>query len=82
MKPKKRGKSKIMLHGYKYLYSLHETEDINVDIAKDGETRFDTSNHELDRPLPKGKNTKVNGLMKDELSGKIMTEISYIAINI
>ena len=26
--------------------------------------RFDTSNHKLDRPLPKGKNKKVIGLMK------------------
>ena len=27
--------------------------------------RTDTSNYELDRPLPKGKNKKVNRLMKD-----------------
>ena len=32
--------------------------------------------------LPKEKCTNVNGLMKDELFGKIMTEFSYIAINI
>ena len=32
--------------------------------------------------LPRGKCTNVNGLMKDELFGKIMTEFSYIAINI
>ena len=42
-------------------------------IAEDVETRFDTSNYELARPLPKGKN-KVIGLMKDELGGKIMTK--------
>ena len=29
--------------------------DIYKDIAKDVETRFDTSNYELDRSLPKGK---------------------------
>ena len=28
--------------------------------------------NELDRPLPKGKNKKVLGLMKDGLGGKIM----------
>ena len=31
---------------------------IYKDIAKDIETRFDTSNYELDRPLPEGKNKK------------------------
>ena len=43
------------------------------DIAEDVETRFDTSNYELDRPLPKGK-SKVIGLIKVELCGKIMTK--------
>ena len=51
-----------------------KTDDIYKDIAEDVETRFDTSNYELDRPLPKGKNKKVIGLMKDELGGKIMTK--------
>ena len=37
---------------------------------KDVETRFDTSNYQLDRPLPIGKNKKVIGLMRDELDGK------------
>ena len=30
-------------------------DDIYKDIAEDVEARFDTSNYELDRPLPKGK---------------------------
>ena len=30
--------------------------DIYKDIAKDVETRFDTSNFEINRRLPKGKN--------------------------
>ena len=51
-----------------------KTDDIYKDIAEDVETRFDTSNYELDRPLPKGKNKKVIGLMKDELGGKIITK--------
>ena len=33
-----------------------KTDDIFKDIAEDVETRFDTSNFEIDRPLPKGKN--------------------------
>ena len=41
-------------------------DDIFKDTAEDVTTKFDTSNHELDRPLPKGKNKKVIGLMKDE----------------
>ena len=32
-----------------------KTKDIYVDIAKDVETRSDTSNCELDRPSPKQK---------------------------
>ena len=41
---------------------------ILLDITEGVGTRFDTSNYELDRLLPKGK--KVIGLMKDELGGK------------
>ena len=38
-----------------------KTEDFYFykDIAGDIEKRFDTSNYEVDRPLPKGKNKKV-----------------------
>ena len=35
-----------------------KTDYIYKDIAEDVETRFDTSNFEIDRPLPKGKNKK------------------------
>ena len=51
-----------------------KTDDIYKDIAEDFETRFDTSNNDVDRQLPTGKYKKVNGLMKDELGGKIMKE--------
>ena len=50
------------------------TKDFYKDIAQDVEERFDTSNYNVDRPLPKGKNKKVIGLMKDELGGGIITE--------
>ena len=51
------------------------TDDIYKDMAEDVETRFDTSNHELDRPFQKGKHKKVIGSMKDELCGKIMQSL-------
>ena len=47
------------------------TEDFYKDIASDVKNRHDTSNYEVDRPLPKRMNKKVIGLMKDELGGKI-----------
>ena len=47
--------------------SLTLKQDIYEDITNDVEERFDTSNYEVNRTLPKGKNKKVIGLMKDEL---------------
>ena len=40
-----------------------KTEDFYIDIADDVKKRFDTSNYEVSRPLPTGKNKKVNALM-------------------
>ena len=51
-----------------------KTEDFYKDIADDIEKRFDISIFEVNKSLPKGKNKKVIGLMKDELGGRIMTE--------
>ena len=42
-----------------------KTEDFYEEIANDVEKGFDTSNYEVNRPLPTGKNKKVIGLMKD-----------------
>ena len=47
-------------------------------IANDVEKEFNISNYEVDRPLPIRKDKKVIGLMKDELGGKIMTELVII----
>ena len=49
-------------------------EDIYSDTGKNVETRFDTSDYELDIQLPKWENKKVVGLMKDQLGGIIMSE--------
>ena len=51
-----------------------KTKDFYKDIAQDVEERSDTSNYDFDRPLLKGKNKNVIGLMKDELGGRIITE--------
>ena len=51
-----------------------KTNDFYEDIASDVENSFDTSNCEVNRPLPTGKNKKVIGLMKDELGGKTIME--------
>ena len=63
-----------MLYGYRWFHCIGKTDNIYKDIAEDVETRFDNSNYEFGRPLPKGKNKKVIGLMKDQLGGKIMTK--------
>ena len=47
------------------LYCVILKHDIYKDIGEDVETRFSTSNYELDRPLPIGKHKKVIGLIKD-----------------
>ena len=49
-----------------------KADDLYNDI--DDETRFDTSIYDLDRLWHEGKNKKVIELMRDELSGKIMTK--------
>ena len=77
--------SKVLMYEYgngvKLCYMEMDSFIMNIktngfyeDIANDVENRFDTSNYEVNRPLPMGKNKKVIGLMKDELGGKIITE--------
>ena len=55
-----------------------KTEYFYKDIPDDVEKRFDTSNYECDRPLPKRKNKKVIGLLKDKLGGKINAEFAVL----
>ena len=54
-----------------------KTDNTYKDTVEGVETRFDTSNYELDR----GKSKKVCGLMKDELGGNIMTKFIGLRAN-
>ena len=56
-----------------------KAEDFYKDIVDDVEKRLDTSNFEVNRALPTGKNKKLIGLTKDESGGKIMTE--FVALS-
>ena len=70
MKPKYKENTKLCYMDTDSFIVHIKTEDIYTDIVKDVETRFDTSNYELDRSLPKIKNKKVIRLMKDESEEK------------
>ena len=58
--------------GHKSFIFHVKTDDIYIDIAENNESRSDSSIYELNRLLPKGKNYKIHGVMKDELGEKIM----------
>ena len=74
MKPKYNNDVKLCYMDTDSFIMNIKTNDFYKDISNDVENRFDTSNYEVNRPLPTGKNKKVIGLMKDELGGKIITE--------
>ena len=74
MKPKYNDNVKLCYMDTDSFVMNIRTNDFYKDMANDIEKRFDTSNYEVNRPLPTGKNKKVIGLMKDELGGKIITE--------
>ena len=56
------------------LYGDRQFHKNRWDIAENIETRFDIWNYELERVLPKAKDKKPIGLMKDELGEKVMTK--------
>ena len=67
-----------MLNGYRQIHCIHKNDDIYKDIPEEVQIIFDTSNYELefnstDRPLPKGKDENVFGLMniRQKNNGKI-----------
>ena len=78
MKPKYSDNVKLCYTDTESFIINIKTKDFYKDIANDVEDRFDTSNYEVYRPLPTGKNKKVIGLMKDELGGKVITEFAAL----
>ena len=78
MKPKYGNKVKLCYTDTDTFIINIKTNDFYEDISDDVECKFDTSNYEVKRPLPIGKNKKVIDLMKDELGGKIITEFATL----
>ena len=74
VKPKYGEKTKLCYIDTDSFIIYTKTDDIYKEIAEDVKTRFDTSNYELHKPLPKGKNKKVTRLMKDESCVKVMVK--------
>ena len=76
IKPKYQNNAKLFYMVTDSFITHIKTEDFYKDIADDVKKWFYTSNYSEDnkRPLPRGMKTKVMGLWKDELGGKIMIE--------
>ena len=78
IKPKYQDKAKLCYTDTDSFIIHIKTKDFYGNIANDVTEWFDTSNYDVDRPLPRGMNKKVVGLIKDELGGKIMKE--FVAV--
>ena len=78
MKPKYGNKVKLCYTDTDSFIINIKKNDFYEDISSDVENRFDTSNYEVNRLLPMGKNKKVIGLMKDELGGKVIAEFATL----
>ena len=65
---------------YSFIANI-KSEDAYADLAVDVETRFNISNHEVDRLLLVETNNKMIGLMKDELGGRIIKESATLRPN-
>ena len=70
LQPKYSEKSKLSYMDTERFIIYIKTDDICKDIGENVETRFDTSNYESDRPLPKRKKKKALRLMKDDFGRK------------
>ena len=80
MKPKYGDNAKLCYMDTDSFIMHIKTENFYKGIANNVEKRFDTSNYEVNTPLPTGKNKKVIGLMNDEFGGKIMTELVALGL--
>ena len=78
IKPKYQNNTKLCYMDTDNFIIHIKTQDICENTANVVVKRFDTLNYEINRPLPKGKNKKVIGSMKDELEGKIKTEFAAL----
>ena len=78
MKPKYNDNVKLCYMDTDSFVMHIKTNDFYKDISDDVDSRFDTSNYEVKRPLPIGKNKKIIALMKDELGGEIITEFTAL----
>ena len=77
IRPKYGDKAKLCYTDTDSFIIYIKTEDFFEDISNDVEKWFDTSNYDKNdkRPLPIGKNKKIPRLFRDELGGKIITEV-------
>ena len=64
MKPKSGDNVKLCYMDTDSFIMHIKAEKFYKDIADDAEKKFDASNYEVNRPLPREKNKKVIGLMK------------------
>ena len=71
VKPKYNEKDKLSYMDMDSFIVYIKKTDTCKQISEDVEARYDTSSYKLVRPLLKGKNKKVIGLMKDELGEKL-----------
>ena len=74
IKPKYQNNAKLCYMDTDIFIIQIKIENFYKDNADDVKKTQDISNYEVDRPLPKGMNKKVIGLMKDEKGGKSITE--------
>ena len=56
-------------------FLIMQNQNMYKDIVEDVETRFGTSNFEIERPLTKEKSKRIIGLMKDELGEQFTKEL-------